>query len=92
MTEAITFNVGGAIFTTTRETLLKEANSKLALIARGSLYCVRDAATGAYLLDRDGKHFPLILNFLRDSWCLLPASSEERRELLQEVRYYGVSS
>ena len=29
-----------------------------------------------------------VLNFLRDGWAALPAAPEERRELLQEARYY----
>jgi hypothetical protein len=33
-----------------------------------------------------------VLNFLRDGWCSLPRFSEERRELLQEIRYYQVSA
>jgi hypothetical protein len=87
----VSFNVGGQTFTTLRETLLKEANSRLALVARGLLAAVRDPVTGAYVLDRDPKYFQLILNWLRDGWCLLPRTAEERRELIQEVRYYQAS-
>jgi hypothetical protein len=50
----------------------------------------RDAG-GAYVLDRDSKHFPTILNFLRDGWCSVPATPEGKRQLLQELRYYQVS-
>eukprot|EP00198_Chlamydomonas_reinhardtii_P006643 XP_001695979.1 predicted protein [Chlamydomonas reinhardtii] len=53
--------------------------------------CAKDPVTGAFVLDRDGKHFALILNWLRDSWVLLPRTAEERRELLQEIRYYQLS-
>ncbi|KAG2501605.1 hypothetical protein HYH03_000110 [Edaphochlamys debaryana] len=87
---AISFNVGGQLFTTLRETLLREASSRLALIARGTYPCPRDGL-GHFLLDRDPKHFQLVLNFLRDGWCLLPRSIEERRELLQEVRWYQLT-
>ncbi|KAG2453826.1 hypothetical protein HYH02_002033 [Chlamydomonas schloesseri] len=87
----VSFNVGGQHFTTLRETLLKEANSRLALIARGAIPSAKDPATGAFVLDRDGKHFALILNWLRDGWVLLPRNAEERRELLQEIRYYQLS-
>lgn len=89
MEPAVTFNVGGTPFTTVRETLLKEASSRLALIARGAVPALRDPS-GVYFIDRDPKYFQMILNFLRDGWCLVPPSVEQRRELLQEVRYYQV--
>ncbi|GLC47961.1 hypothetical protein PLESTB_000044100 [Pleodorina starrii] len=89
----VSFNVGGQIFTTLKETLLKEANSRLALIARGLLGgTIRDPVTGAYVLDRDPKYFQLVLNWLRDGWARIPSSAEERRELLQEVRYYQLTT
>ncbi|KAJ9517961.1 hypothetical protein QJQ45_004278 [Haematococcus lacustris] len=37
---------------------------------------------------QDPKHFQLILNWLRDGWCALPRSSDERAELLAELQYY----
>lgn len=33
-----------------------------------------------------------MLNYLRDGWCSLPSTPNERRELLQEVRWYQLSS
>ncbi len=45
---------------------------------------------GVIFLDRDPKHFQGLLNFLRDGWCLLPQSAEERTELLHEIRFYQV--
>lgn len=33
-----------------------------------------------------------VLNWLRDGWCLLPKSYEERRELIHEVRFYQLTS
>jgi hypothetical protein len=53
------------------------------------LPAVKDDA-GCIFLDRDPRHFQLVLNYLRDGWCQLPKALEERRELLQEVRYYQV--
>jgi hypothetical protein len=31
-----------------------------------------------------------VLNFLRDGWCALPTTAEERKELAQEARFYQV--
>ena len=43
---------------------------------------------GWILIDRCGKHFPLILNFLRDGSVPLPQSEVELQELLMEAKYY----
>ncbi len=89
----IQLNVGGSpVFTTTRETLMREPTSRLAMIVRGLLPCPRDDTTGAFFVDRDPKHFQLCLNYLRDGCCVLPSKPEERSELLQEIRYYQVGT
>lgn len=31
-----------------------------------------------------------VLNFLRDGWCAVPTTAEERKELAQEARFYQV--
>lgn len=86
----VTFNVGGTYYTTVKETVLKEPASRLSLLVRGVLPCVKDEQ-GVYFMDRDPKYFQLILNYLRDGWCLLPLSLDERRELMQEIRYYQLT-
>lgn len=45
---------------------------------------------GRVFLDRDPKHFRLILNYLRDGDICLPTSSMELQELLQEALFYQV--
>ena len=45
---------------------------------------------GRIFIDRDPKHFRLILNYLRDGACVLPAEEAEMMELLQEVEFYQV--
>ena len=85
----VTLNVGGTHFTTTQDTLHKEPSSKLSLTVRGILPSATDDG-GHTFLDRDARFFQLILNFLRDGWVLLPDSPSERRELMQEARYYQV--
>lgn len=42
-------------------------------------------------IDRCGKHFGTILNFLRDGSVPLPETSVEIAEILAEAKYYGVS-
>lgn len=85
----VTLNVGGCLFSTTRDTVLREPASRLALIVRGILPSPRDEQ-GNIFLDRDARHFQIILNYMRDGWALLPVSVAERRELMQEARHFQV--
>eukprot|EP00879_Flechtneria_rotunda_P020592 GHRR01021668.1.p1 GENE.GHRR01021668.1~~GHRR01021668.1.p1 ORF type:complete len:426 (+),score=90.43 GHRR01021668.1:69-1346(+) len=86
----VSFNVAGNRFITSKDTVLREPASRLALLARGVLPISMDE-TGAIFLDRDARYFQLVLNYLRDGWCQVPKTAEERRELLQEVRYYQLA-
>lgn len=43
---------------------------------------------GWILIDRCGKHFAKILNFLRDGFVPLPDNQHELNELLIEAKYY----
>ena len=45
---------------------------------------------GRTFIDRDPKHFGLILNYLRDGTCVLPADSQGLQEVLQEAEFYQV--
>jgi hypothetical protein len=57
---------------TSRETLLKDPNSMLARLIDGDSELISDKDDlGAYLIDRDGKYFPPILNFLRHGKLIL---------------------
>ena len=42
------------------------------------------------LIDRSGRHFGTVLNYLRDGSVPLPESTRELGELLGEARYYLV--
>lgn len=43
------------------------------------------------MIDRCGKHFGTILNFLRDGSVSLPETSKEIAELLAEAKYYCIA-
>lgn len=43
------------------------------------------------MIDRCGKHFGTILNFLRDGSVPLPESTKEMAELLAEAKFYCIS-
>lgn len=46
---------------------------------------------GWVLIDRCGKHFNSILNFLRDEHVALPDKTHEIAELLAEAKFYIIS-
>jgi hypothetical protein len=65
MGDIVNFNVGGKVFTTTRETLVSDQDSLLAQMLDGrSTTAVRDE-NGAYFIDRDPDTFAAVLEFLR---------------------------
>jgi BTB/POZ domain-containing adapter for CUL3-mediated RhoA degradation protein len=49
------------------------------------------ADAGWILIDRCGKHFGTILNYLRDGSVPLPDNCKEVAELLAEVKYYCIA-
>ena len=87
---AIRLNVGGSIYQTSLETLVKEPGSLLAQMFSTSFNLKRDS-DGCYFIDRDGTHFRHILNYLRSGnspvTSILKANSEE---ILNEAEYYGL--
>lgn len=59
-----------------------------------AIQCVCDVTnllTGWVFIDRCGKHFGTILNFLRDGSVPLPETCVEISEILTEAKYYGVT-
>uniref|UniRef100_A0A3B3Z8L2 Potassium channel tetramerisation-type BTB domain-containing protein n=1 Tax=Periophthalmus magnuspinnatus TaxID=409849 RepID=A0A3B3Z8L2_9GOBI len=47
-------------------------------------------SSGWVLIDRSGRHFGSILNFLRDGSLVLPKSRVQVQEILNEAKYYGL--
>ena len=88
--EPITLNVGGKKHRTTKSTLSASSNSVLSKMFEGNV-SVKPAKDGSYFIDRDGKHFRYILNFLRDGTVNISDNSIIN-ELLQEAQYYQIPS
>ncbi|CAI2338311.1 unnamed protein product [Caenorhabditis sp. 36 PRJEB53466] len=91
--DVITLNVGGTVYTTTRSTLSKEADTLLANIASGSLsddeqISVVTMPDGSLFLDRDGPLFAYILHFLRTDKLSLPEQFREVARLKDEADFY----
>jgi hypothetical protein len=89
---AVLLDVGGHKFTTSRLTLTSVADTMLASKFSGR-YPLTLNAEGAYFIDRDGRHFHHILNFLRDSGSFELSSDlteGQIKELAKELEYYGL--
>ena len=87
----IRLNVGGQIYQTTRETLMKDSGCLFPLMFSGKFDLNKDD-TDAYFIDRDGTHFRHILNFLRIGG--LPSRKiidDIREELLIEADFYQLN-
>ncbi|KAK5885168.1 hypothetical protein CesoFtcFv8_018904 [Champsocephalus esox] len=84
----VKLNVGGSLHYTTVQTLSKE-DSLLRSICNGGTEVSIDSE-GWVILDRCGRHFGLVLNFLRDGSVPLPEDHKELDEVLKEAQYYRV--
>jgi len=85
----IELNVGGTHFTTSLDTLTKYPNSMLAAMFSGRHSIARDSK-GHYFIDRDGKYFRYVLNFLRDSEVRIPPDNFLRICILKEAQYFSL--
>ncbi|CAJ0602214.1 unnamed protein product [Cylicocyclus nassatus] len=86
----IRLNVGGKIFQTTRDTLMKVPGSFLYRLCQDDkrLPSVKDE-TGAYLIDRDADYFSTVLKYLRHGRLIInPGLAEEG--VLEEAEFYNL--
>ncbi|GAB6025704.1 hypothetical protein CHUAL_011687 [Chamberlinius hualienensis] len=89
-TAPVHIDVGGTIYTSSLETLTKHPESKLAKMFNGSIPIVLDSLKQHYFIDRDGKMFRHILNFLRSNHLCLPDNFEELELLMEEAKFYDI--
>lgn len=85
-TKYVKLNVGGSLHYVTLGTLTKQDNMLRAMFS-GRMEVLTDTE-GWILIDRSGKHFGGILNFLRDGTLSLPETQQELEELLAEAKFY----
>mmetsp|Transcript_41161 Transcript_41161/g.132491 ORF Transcript_41161/g.132491 Transcript_41161/m.132491 type:complete len:938 (-) Transcript_41161:202-3015(-) len=85
--QRIELNVGGQRYTTSRATLESCPNSHLARLIEEE-----PEEDGVYFLDRDGRLFSFILNFLRDGTedFVLPTVTEDCSALRREAKQLGL--
>ncbi|KAK3759758.1 hypothetical protein RRG08_041717 [Elysia crispata] len=87
-TAPVHIDVGGSIYTSSLETLTRFPESKLARMFNGSIPIVLDTLKQHYFIDRDGKLFRYILNYLRTQRLVVPTEFDEYEQLYEEARYY----
>lgn len=87
---SVKLNVGGKVYKTTLDTLTKDPDSMLCAMFSGRHKLKPDSEDGAYFIDRDGKLFRYILNYLRHGELLCPDDKILRNELLNEASFYQV--
>ncbi|VDH93959.1 BTB/POZ domain-containing protein kctd15-like [Mytilus galloprovincialis] len=87
-TAPVHIDVGGVIYTASLETLTRYPESRLAKLFNGSIPIILDTLKQHYFIDRDGKTFRHILNYLRSSKIILPENFCEHEQLYEEAKYY----
>ncbi|XP_076068272.1 BTB/POZ domain-containing protein twz [Oratosquilla oratoria] len=90
-TAPVHIDVGGAIYTSSLETLTRYPESKLARLFNGSIPIVLDSLKQHYFIDRDGKMFRHVLNYMRHGRLLLPDDFTDFDLLLEEARFFEIN-
>lgn len=91
-TAPVHIDVGGVIYTSSLETLTRFPESRLAKMFNGNIPIVLDTLKQHYFIDRDGKMFRYILNYMRTARLLIPENFDELDQLYEEARYFDISS
>ncbi|XP_072172540.1 uncharacterized protein [Diadema setosum] len=91
MASYIGLNVGGKIYETSETTLTSQPGSFFTSLLSGYIPSARDDR-GNYRIDRDGKIFRYVLNYLRDNELILPEGFNELALLEREADFYQLES
>lgn len=90
-TAPVHIDVGGSIYTSSLETLTRFPESRLARLFNGTIPIVLDSLKQHYFIDRDGKMFRHILNYMRHGKTLLPDDFTDHDLLLEEARFFEIN-
>jgi len=85
--DVVTLNVGGKTFVTTWDTLTKQQESMLSAMFAGQMPVKLDH-NGSVFIDRDGKHFKKILNYMRNNSFHPPLDKSKCYEMYKEAEFY----
>lgn len=87
-TQIIRLNIGGVQYTTTRATLSSRGSNFFGPLFDGKFGQLKDAF-GAYFIDRNGRWFGPILDYLRQGVLLLP-SDVKIEQIVEEAKFYAI--
>jgi len=85
--EMVKLNVGGVKYLTTRSTLCSKGDNFFTALLNGKIPSTKYEEY--YFIDRDGKSFHFVLEFLRTGQFEIPKYISEQ-SVLREVSYYGI--
>ncbi|KAJ1411616.1 BTB/POZ protein, partial [Ochromonadaceae sp. CCMP2298] len=86
----VKLDVGGVRYTTTLTTLRRFPDSMIGCMFSGR-HALSKGEDGYFFIDRDGRHFYHILNFLRAPEGYTDGlEGREKEELRRECEYYGI--
>ena len=89
--QKIKLDIGGHRFSTTLSTLTSVPNTFFTTMLSGDYTMHPDDDDGSFFLDRDGRHFHYILNYLRSPETFeLPRDPALVKELLKEAEFYKI--
>lgn len=83
----IRLNVGGVIYTTSKQTLAQYPESMLESLVSGR-FAAEALEDGSIFIDRDGTHFGIILNALRTGDLIIPPGFHDFEALAKEIEFY----
>jgi len=87
--DIVKLNVGGVKYSSTRSTLIKHPKSMLGAMFSGQIPSQLDE-DGNFFIDRDGKIFRYILQFLRSGEVTLPKEHKDYSLLQSEALFYQI--
>lgn len=91
----VKLNIGGTVFTTTTSMLTSDPLTVFAGLLSGDVELATDEDSELFI-DRDPKHFDIILDHLRPggdvSQRVREMTTVDRRDLLQEAQFYNIRS
>eukprot|EP01119_Soliformovum_irregulare_P000533 TRINITY_DN10373_c0_g1_i2.p1 TRINITY_DN10373_c0_g1~~TRINITY_DN10373_c0_g1_i2.p1 ORF type:complete len:182 (+),score=26.11 TRINITY_DN10373_c0_g1_i2:57-548(+) len=85
--QIVRLNIGGKKFITSKTTLVSKGENFFSGLLGGVIRSTK--IEGYYFIDRDGKYFKAILEFLRTGHLEIPDGISELA-LLREMQFYGI--
>jgi hypothetical protein len=90
ISDRILLDVGGVHYSTTLATLTSQPFGYLASMFSGEWSVEPDSESGRYFIDRNGRLFHYILDYLRNGTIVLPSDPNKKKQILIEADWFGL--